>query len=129
MSTATRALRGVSSGETLHDRIRKLNGAVPCRSRNPEVFFDETFAGVESAKTTCRLCPLNQFCLAEALARNESCGVWGGELLRNGEVVRTMPSGRARSSALNPVESLRTSTPRSHTAEVTSAKTRVAGVR
>ncbi|WP_246126826.1 WhiB family transcriptional regulator [Embleya hyalina] len=92
MFTARRAAREVYSEPTLHDRIRALGGAVPCRSRDPEAFFDETFTGIESAKSTCRACLLNTLCLTEALARNESWGVWGGELLRNGAVVRTTGS-------------------------------------
>lgn len=34
--------------------------------------------GIELARDVCNVCPVRQACLDEALARNESFGIWGG---------------------------------------------------
>ena len=41
-------------------------------------------AAVEQAKAICATCPVAETCLADALARDEPDGVWGGQLLRDG---------------------------------------------
>lgn len=70
---------------------------LPCRRVDPEVFFAETPADVESAKALCRDCPVQAICLAGALERREPWGVWGGELFVQGAVVaRKRPRGRPR---------------------------------
>jgi len=70
---------------------------LPCRLVDPEVFFAESPADVESAKELCRECPVRASCLAGALARREPWGVWGGELFVQGVVVaRKRPRGRPR---------------------------------
>ncbi|HYP46594.1 MAG TPA: WhiB family transcriptional regulator [Propionibacteriaceae bacterium] len=70
---------------------------LPCRRVDPEVFFAEAPADVESAKALCLGCPLRQACLIGALERREPWGVWGGELFIQGEVVaRKRPRGRPR---------------------------------
>lgn len=70
---------------------------LPCRLVNPDVFFAETPADVESAKALCRDCPVREACLAGALDRAEPWGVWGGELFIAGVVVaRKRPRGRPR---------------------------------
>ncbi|MFJ8883515.1 WhiB family transcriptional regulator [Streptomyces sp. NPDC102402] len=85
----------------LDDAIENLGVAVPCRSYDPEVFFAESPADVEYAKTLCRTCPLVEACLAGAKERREPWGVWGGELFVQGVVVaRKRPRGRPRK---NPV--------------------------
>lgn len=73
-------------GLNLHDHIRRLDGLVPCHTCDPNLFFDESASSVKEAKSLCRACPLRRSCLAEALARGESRGVWGGERLHNGKV-------------------------------------------
>ncbi|GAB3667300.1 WhiB family transcriptional regulator [Streptomyces sparsus] len=85
----------------LDDAIDRLGGAVPCRSYDPEVFFAESPADVEYAKSLCRTCPLRDACLDGAKDRREPWGVWGGELFVQGVVVpRKRPRGRPRK---NPV--------------------------
>ncbi|RLU99341.1 WhiB family transcriptional regulator [Streptomyces griseocarneus] len=85
----------------LDDAIENLGTPVPCRSYDPEVFFAESPADVEYAKSLCRTCPLREACLAGALDRREPWGVWGGELFVQGVVVaRKRPRGRPRK---NPV--------------------------
>ncbi|MEW1723397.1 WhiB family transcriptional regulator [Streptomyces sp. NPDC093109] len=85
----------------LDDAIENLGVPVPCRAYDPEVFFAESPADVEYAKTLCRTCPLIEACLAGAKERREPWGVWGGELFVQGVVVaRKRPRGRPRK---NPV--------------------------
>ncbi len=68
---------------------------LPCRLNDPELFFAESPADVELAKSLCRTCPVRGECLAGALERREPWGVWGGELLVAGTVVaRKRPRGR-----------------------------------
>jgi WhiB family redox-sensing transcriptional regulator len=62
---------------------------------DPEMFFAELPADVETAKAMCRGCPIRLACLSGALERREPWGVWGGELFLRGEVVpRKRPRGR-----------------------------------
>jgi WhiB family transcriptional regulator, redox-sensing transcriptional regulator len=72
---------------------------LPCRSRDPELFFAESPTDVELAKSLCLDCPVRAQCLAGALDRREPWGVWGGELFVHGVVVpRKRPRGRPRKS-------------------------------
>jgi WhiB family redox-sensing transcriptional regulator len=74
-----------------------LEVPIPCRSNDPEVFFAETPADVEYAKSLCRTCPVREACLEGAKERREPWGVWGGELFVQGVVVpRKRPRGRPR---------------------------------
>lgn len=74
---------------------------LPCHLVDPEVFFAEQPADVEYAKSLCRVCPVQEACLAAALDRREPWGVWGGQLLVQGEVVaRKRPRGRPRKNPL-----------------------------
>nr|WP_313069200.1 WhiB family transcriptional regulator [Kitasatospora gansuensis] len=76
----------------------EVNGQpIPCRAFDPEVFFAETPADVEYAKSLCGTCPVKDACLTGALERREPWGVWGGELFVQGVVVaRKRPRGRPR---------------------------------
>src|SRR5262249_700347 len=70
---------------------------VPCRTHDPELWFAESPADVERAKSLCQSCPVISACLAGALERREPWGVWGGELVVAGVVVpRKRPRGRPR---------------------------------
>lgn len=76
-------------------------GSLPCRSNPADLWFAESPVDVEYAKALCAQCPLARQCLAGALERREPWGVWGGELLVQGQVVaRKRPRGRPRK---NPV--------------------------
>ncbi len=73
------------------------DGELPCREADPDLFFAESPAEVESAKQLCLPCPRRAGCLTGALERGEPWGVWGGELLLDGAVVaRKRPRGRPR---------------------------------
>lgn len=79
------------------DPLERLGEELPCRSNDPELFFAESPADVEFAKTLCGDCPVRGECLAGALERREPWGVWGGELFIQGVVVpRKRPRGRPR---------------------------------
>jgi Transcription factor WhiB/AT hook motif len=60
-----------------------------------KLFFSLDVGDIGRAKAICERCPLKLDCLAEALARQEPCGVWGGELLVNGRII-THKRGRGR---------------------------------
>ena len=79
------------------DEVERLGAELPCRSFEPELFFAESPADVEYAKSLCLDCPVRTSCLAGALERREPWGVWGGELFVQGVVVpRKRPRGRPR---------------------------------
>jgi WhiB family redox-sensing transcriptional regulator len=70
---------------------------IPCREHDAELWFAESTAEVEHAKSLCRECPIREGCLAGAIARSEPWGVWGGEVFIGGVVVpRKRGRGRPR---------------------------------
>src|SRR5439155_25594307 len=70
---------------------------LPCHTVDPDLWFAESPADVETAKALCLSCPLKAACLAGALERREPWGVWGGQLVLSGVVVpRKRPRGRPR---------------------------------
>jgi WhiB family redox-sensing transcriptional regulator len=80
---------------TLDDRAD--HAAIPCRANDAELWFAESPADVEAAKSLCSDCPVRTECLAGALERREPWGVWGGQLLVQGAIVaRKRPRGRPR---------------------------------
>ncbi|MFC5908257.1 WhiB family transcriptional regulator [Streptacidiphilus monticola] len=82
---------------TAFEEADTLGVPIPCRTLDPEVFFAESPADVEYAKSLCGTCPVKAACLAGALERREPWGVWGGELFVQGVVVaRKRPRGRPR---------------------------------
>ncbi|MFM7860597.1 MAG: WhiB family transcriptional regulator [Candidatus Nanopelagicaceae bacterium] len=73
---------------------------LPCYKVDAEIFFAEDEANIAIAKSLCAQCPVRAKCLAGALSRQEPCGVWGGELFDNGQVIdRKRKAGRPRSVA------------------------------
>lgn len=65
-----------------------------------DLFFADTQEEVDLAKSICAGCARRRQCLRSALERRESCGVWGGELLRDGQILREVPRrGRPASVA------------------------------
>jgi WhiB family redox-sensing transcriptional regulator len=61
------------------------------------LFFSEDPINVARAKAICTACTVRELCLATALQRCEPYGVWGGELLVDGEIKLDVPRrGRPR---------------------------------
>ncbi|MGI8759430.1 MAG: WhiB family transcriptional regulator [Acidimicrobiales bacterium] len=52
-----------------------------------ELFFSEDLHDIARAKHLCTSCPVRRACLRAALERREPCGVWGGELFVDGDMV------------------------------------------
>lgn len=70
---------------------------LPCHNTDPDLFFSERMPEIELAKALCGGCSVRTQCLEAALSREEPCGVWGGELFENGEVIaRKRKVGRPR---------------------------------
>ncbi len=44
---------------------------------------------IAQAKALCGACPMKARCLEGALSRAEPCGVWGGELFDEGQVIQS----------------------------------------
>jgi WhiB family redox-sensing transcriptional regulator len=86
---------------TLVEAIVDTDLDLSCRSSDAELFFAESPADVEIAKSLCASCPVRAACLAGALERREPWGVWGGELFIGGVVVaRKRPRGRPRKNVV-----------------------------
>jgi WhiB family transcriptional regulator, redox-sensing transcriptional regulator len=74
--------------------------ALLCQA-DPYLFFSESPQDVGLAKELCGHCPVRAACLAGAVERGEPCGVWGGELFLNGQVIPgKRPRGRPRKAAV-----------------------------
>jgi WhiB family redox-sensing transcriptional regulator len=70
---------------------------LPCQVLDSDLWFAESPADLEQAKTYCVECPVRSGCLAGALDRREPWGVWGGEIFSQGAVIaRKRPRGRPR---------------------------------
>ena len=84
-------------GHSQRHRCPRAGGLdLPCTD-DPELFFAEAPADVETAKALCQGCRARLGCLEGALERREPWGVWGGELLLRGTIVpRKRPRGRPR---------------------------------
>jgi WhiB family redox-sensing transcriptional regulator len=67
------------------------------------LFFSPEVADIAQAKAICCGCPLKQDCLEGAVAREEPCGVWGGELIVDGRIIaHKRGRGRPRKSESSP---------------------------
>jgi WhiB family redox-sensing transcriptional regulator len=49
-----------------------------CRGVDPDLFFPGQGEDTRRAKAICARCPVQTFCLNEALANREKFGIWGG---------------------------------------------------
>ena len=85
----------------LSQQAGRAHAGIPCQEYDAALWFAESPAEVELAKTLCGGCPARTECLAGALARKEPWGVWGGELFVQGAIAASKrPRGRPRK---NPV--------------------------
>jgi len=76
------------------------SGELPCQTNDIDLWFAEHPTAIEQAKALCAECPIKDLCLAGAIERAETAGVWGGQLFINGVVVaRKRPRGRPRKYA------------------------------
>ncbi len=93
-------LTALTALSALADLTQRVNDEqLPCRVNDPELFFADSPADVEYAKTLCLDCPVRLDCLTGAIERHEPWGVWGGEWFVQGVVVpRKRPRGRPRKS-------------------------------
>ena len=78
---------------------------LPCRRFDPDLWFADSPAGLELAKSLCGDCPVRIECLAGAVERAEPWGVWGGELISNGKIL-AQKRKRGRPPKNPPVEQL-----------------------
>lgn len=51
-------------------------GAI-CAQVDPEMFFPEKGGSTRQAKRVCNGCPVQVFCLEEAIENDEGFGIWG----------------------------------------------------
>jgi WhiB family redox-sensing transcriptional regulator len=94
---ALASLTALTALSSLAERV--ADEQLPCRVNDPELFFADSPADVEYAKSLCTTCPARLECLNGALERREPWGVWGGEWFVQGVVVpRKRPRGRPRKS-------------------------------
>lgn len=90
----------MSLAVTLLDERVDIGADLPCRTYDADLWFAETPADLETAKSLCGGCPLRVECLAGAVERQEPWGVWGGEIFERGVVIaRKRPRGRPRKEA------------------------------
>jgi len=83
--------------ERLRAAARGVHSDLPCRTYDPDLWFSDSPADLELAKSLCAECPLRAECLAGAIERGEPWGVWGGEIFERGAVVpRKRPRVRPR---------------------------------
>ena len=79
---------------------RATGRELPCQVDDPDLWFAESPAQLEQAKSLCSSCPIRTRCLSAALDRAEPWGVWGGEIFEQGAVIaRKRPRGRPRKIA------------------------------
>jgi WhiB family redox-sensing transcriptional regulator len=79
------------------DPIASARPDLPCRVNDPDLWFAQSPAELELAKSFCTDCPARTACLAGALARHEPWGVWGGQIIEHGRIVAyKRPRGRPR---------------------------------
>jgi WhiB family transcriptional regulator, redox-sensing transcriptional regulator len=76
------ALQAIRSGE-LDKPLHRPGSDPACWAEDPELFFPIGHTGpaalqIEEAKAVCHRCPVMAECRADALARGEEFGVWGG---------------------------------------------------
>jgi WhiB family redox-sensing transcriptional regulator len=82
----------------------RAHAELPCLLYDPDLWFAESPHDLERAKALCDGCPARLGCLAGAVERRETTGVWGGQILDQGKIVaRKRSRGRPRKDG-TPVE-------------------------
>lgn len=49
-----------------------------CAETDPEIFFPDKGGSAQPAKSVCAGCEVSAQCLADAVSRGETWGIWGG---------------------------------------------------
>jgi WhiB family transcriptional regulator, redox-sensing transcriptional regulator len=88
-------MSSVAPVDSLHDPSPGSGRLLPCEEADSDLYFSERPADLALAKEACQECPLRRPCLEAALERGEPWGVWGGEILVDGQVV-AVKRGRGR---------------------------------
>lgn len=89
-------------GEFLTPRATDVAISRRARCADPDssytsLFFSEDPVHLARAKAICAMCVVSDPCLTSALHRREAYGVWGGELVVEGEIKVDIPRrGRPR---------------------------------
>lgn len=89
-------------GELLTPRATDVAISRRARCADPDssytsLFFSEDPVHLARAKAICATCVVSDLCLTSALYRRETYGVWGGELVVEGEIKVDIPRrGRPR---------------------------------
>src|ERR1700759_721454 len=79
----------------------EIEANLPCRKFDPDLWFSDSPAQLELAKSLCGDCPLRVECLAGAVERAGPWGVWGGEIFERGAIVpRKRPRGLPRKTGV-----------------------------
>jgi hypothetical protein len=76
-----------------------LSGGAACAGSDPALFFPEN-GDDTAAKAICGRCPVRASCLADATARGEQYGVWGGENFAGRGGVRKRTATRTANAAV-----------------------------
>jgi WhiB family redox-sensing transcriptional regulator len=69
------------------DPLTKSAPPLPCQLEDADLWFSDSPAELETAKTFCQDCPARLACLAGAVERREGWGVWGGQIFVGGVIV------------------------------------------
>jgi WhiB family redox-sensing transcriptional regulator len=64
--------------------LRRFARCADPRASYTELFFSEEPLDIARAKAICTRCMVRDHCLAQAIIREEPCGVWGGEIFVDG---------------------------------------------
>lgn len=82
----------------MHEPVIEINPARwwehgECRGLDLSLFFPAQGEDVRPAKAVCATCPVQTYCLEDALANEEKFGIWGG---KSEKERRTMRRARHR---------------------------------
>lgn len=86
------------AGDDTVDEVTPGSSFARCADGNgtlTHLFFSDDEFDIARAKAICGKCGLAERCLRDALARAEAYGVWGGELVIDGEIIK-IKRGRGR---------------------------------
>ena len=68
-----------------------------CAGADPELFFSYDLLHIREAKAYCRVCPLVEACLQEAID-NQEIGIWGGTTFEDRAALKRKQSMMARAA-------------------------------